>query len=735
VRAPGPDGFTGRFYKSCWPIIKADFMAAIISLQQGDTRKLKLLNSAFLTLIPKKADAVEAKDYRPISLVHSFAKLVTKMMANRLAPYLDKLVATNQSAFTRGRCIHDNYMLVQQTIKILHRRKISSLFLKLDISKAFDSVDWPFLLEILAHLGFGAVWRNLVSNLLHSASTQVLLNGEPGDFITHQRGLRQGDPLSPMLFILVMDVLNSLFMKAEAEGLLLPLHSTGQRLSLYADDVALFIRSEEDDLQITKNLLQVFEEASGLRTNLQKSCVIPIHCDGEVAEVVNSTLQCSTTSFPTTYLGLPISDRKLRRSDLLIWIEKIAIKLPGWKAPLMSLAGRAVLVRYVITAIPIYLLIAIRVPKWFIRAVDKIRKSFLWKGRKEINGGSCLVAWEKVMRPIDLGGLGIHNLEIMGWALQMRWLWFEKTKPDRPWAGLEIPVHPNTAALFTVSVFTTVGNGHNTLFWTDRWLHGCSIENLAPNVFECMPARLRKSRTVREALHDLTWVSDIRGALGWLGLVEYLELWDVLTDVVLQDTEDIHHWKFEASGLFSSRSAYRAFFAGSMGFEPWKRLWKSWAPSKCKTFIWVAIRNRCWTVDCLQKRGLPHPDYCPLCDQEEETVQHLLTTCVFARQFWFSILQSLNLSQLVPRHTDNSFADWWKKSWKKLQKHLRKGFNSLVILGAWVIWKHRNACVFDGTTPNLQGALQSFKDECHLWQISGAKGLAALSQGSSIVAN
>jgi len=131
-------------------------MAAIITLQQGDTRMLGLLNSAYLTLIPKKADAVEAKDYRPISLVHSFAKLVTKMMANRLAPQLDSLVASNQSAFIRGRCIHDNYMLVQQTIKILHRRKISSLFLKLDISKAFDSVDWAFLLEILTHLGFGA---------------------------------------------------------------------------------------------------------------------------------------------------------------------------------------------------------------------------------------------------------------------------------------------------------------------------------------------------------------------------------------------------------------------------------------------------------------------------------------------------------------------------------------------------------------------------------------------------
>jgi len=129
-------------------------------------------------------------------------------------------------------------------------------------------------------------------------------------------------------------------------------------------------------------------------------------------------------------------------------VEKIANKLPGWKASLMSLAGRAVLVRFVLTAIPIYLLIAMKVPKWFIRAVDNIRRSFLWKGSKEVNGGSCLVAWEKVMRPIDLGGLGIHNLEIMGWALQMCWLWIEKTKPNRPWTGLQIPVHSNTAAIY-----------------------------------------------------------------------------------------------------------------------------------------------------------------------------------------------------------------------------------------------------------------------------------------------
>jgi len=101
-------------------------------------------------------------------------------------------------------------------------------------------------------------------------------------------------------------------------------------------------------LHLTKDLLQIFGEASGLQTNLQKSCVIPIQCDGDIVEVVSQSLHCTTSSFPTTYLGLPISDKKLRRGDLLSWIEKIVNKLPGWKAPLMNLAGRAVLVRFVL---------------------------------------------------------------------------------------------------------------------------------------------------------------------------------------------------------------------------------------------------------------------------------------------------------------------------------------------------------------------------------------------------
>jgi hypothetical protein len=270
--------------------------------------------------------------------------------------------------------------------------------------------------------------------------------------------------------------------------------------------------------------------------------------------------------------------------------------------------------------------------------------------------------------------------------------------------------------MFAISVITAVGNGENTLFWSDHYLHGQSLEDLAPNVHKCVPQKVRRTRSVAEVLHELTWVADIKGALGWHGLAEYLQLWDTISGIALNVMEEVHHWKFESSGVFSTKSAYRAFFFGSTTFEPWKRLWKSWAPGKCKTFIWLAIRNRCWTADRLQ-------------NQEEETVQHILISCVFARQFWFAVLQPLNLVALVPNQKTTSLADWWKRAGRKLPKQHKKGFSSLVMLGAWILWKHRNACVFDGSAPCLQVALQAFRDELHLWQVAGAKGLRALGVG------
>jgi len=152
------------------------------------------------------------------------------------------------------------------------------------------------------------------------------------------------------------------------------------------------------------------------------------------------------------------------------------------------MAGRVTWVHYVLSAVPIYVLIAINAPKWFIRAIDKIRRAFTWKGRQQVNGGSCLVAWGKVQRPLDLGGLGILDLEIMSWALQVRWLWFAKTDPNRSWKkGLNIHVHPNACALVAIALESEVGDGNNTLFWSDRWLMGCSVADVAPLVVANVP--------------------------------------------------------------------------------------------------------------------------------------------------------------------------------------------------------------------------------------------------------
>ena len=128
-------------------------------------------------------------------------------MANRLAPELDNLVGVNQSAFIKKRSIHDNFKFVEQAARLLHRKRKPALLLKLDISKAFDTVSWPFLLQVLEALGFGIRWRDWIASLVSTASTRVLLNGNPGNLICNVRGLRQGDPLSPMLFILVMEML------------------------------------------------------------------------------------------------------------------------------------------------------------------------------------------------------------------------------------------------------------------------------------------------------------------------------------------------------------------------------------------------------------------------------------------------------------------------------------------------------------------------------------------------
>ena len=532
-----------------------------------------------------------------------------------------------------------------------------------------------------------------------------------------------------MLFILIMDVLNSLIRFAIQQQLLQPLavQQTAHRASFYADDAVIFLRPTSNDLRVMKFILDLFGQASGLHTNLSKSSASPIHYSTEDLQRTTEVLACSILNFPCQYLGLPLTIRKPSKEILLPLIEKVADHLPGWKASLLNRAGRLVLTRGVLTATSTYTMIALDLPRWVIKAIDKKRRGFLWKGQEKANGGNCLVSWDKVQWPLEYGGLGIHNLEVFGWALRIRWLWAQKTDPNRPWAGLPIQVPAKAKALFDMAIDAVVGDGESILFWTDRWLNGGTLAELAPNVFRTVPKRVRKSRTIAQALQNRGWVQDIRGALTVQVLMEYLQVWDLMDGVILQQgVPDQFRWKLSQSGSYSSKTAYAACFVGSIRFPPWKRIWKSWAPLRCKFFLWLAIKQRIWTADCLAKRGLPHQAACPLCDQEHETARHLLLTCVFTRQCWSLISQHLNLVIAGPATSTTSFSAWWSLTIKSVPKDRRRGLNSLIILVTWEIWKHRNACVFEGARPSVQLLLQTVSSECALWCMAGASKLKEL---------
>ncbi|TVU32861.1 hypothetical protein EJB05_24623, partial [Eragrostis curvula] len=299
------------------------------------------------------------------------------------------------------------------------------------------------------------------------------------------------------------------------------------------------------------------------------------------------------------------------------------------------------------------------------------------------------------------------------------------TLSDRPWATLGIQAPANAKAMFAASVTTVIGNGQSTYFWTDRWIHGKSIMEIAPALMPFVKKRGWKKRTVRDALDDNRWRDDFGGGLPVLAVWQCLQLWDILQGVTLSpDQSDTHIWIPESSGKFTTRSAYMRFFLGSTVFEPHKRLWRSWAPLKVKIFLWLAILNRCWTADRLARRGLQHPETCPLCDQEEENIQHILTTCVVAREVWFRAMSKVGLQSVMPRHNERSFRSWWRHALKRVPGQMKRGFNTLVMLVSWEIWKQRNRCVFDGARLDPLAILRHIEQEAVAWKRAGAKRLA-----------
>jgi len=324
---------------------------------------------------------------------------------------------------------------------------------------------------------------------------------------------------------------------------------------MYADDAAIFINPVMDEVRELASILLTFGLASGLVVNVNKSACFPIRCEEIDVPQIMQYFNCPIKSFPCTYLGLPLHFRRLGRVEVQLLIEKVAARLPTWKGRLLNKAGRLRLVNAVLTSIPVHFLSVFALKKWAIKKIDKVRRSFLWKGAANANGGHCLVRWAKTSRPKKFGGLGILDLELFSRALRLRWLWLEWVEQDRPWVGTEVPCDAIDRQLFRASTVVTIGDRRKASFWKSSWLFGRAPMDIAPGLYRLA---WRKNRKVREELQDQSWTRGLWRMSTVEEMADFVTLWDLVQQVSLNDQEDQNAWRWTANASYSSKSAYLA---------------------------------------------------------------------------------------------------------------------------------------------------------------------------------
>ena len=254
-KAPGPDGFPLAFWSFSWDFVKAEVMGFFKEFHEHG-KFVRSINATFLVLIPKKQNVEDLKDLRLISLVGGLYKILAKVLANRIKRVLGKVISPVQSAFVEGRQILDAVLIVNEAVDSIIKRKESGLACKLDIEKAYDHLSWEFLTQVMEKMGFGTRWVSWVKWCISTASFSIMVNGTPVGFFQSSRGLRQGDPLSPYLFVIGMEVLSRLLNRAVSSNYfygckIADRDGEGSVIShlLYADDTLLFCDASKDQLK------------------------------------------------------------------------------------------------------------------------------------------------------------------------------------------------------------------------------------------------------------------------------------------------------------------------------------------------------------------------------------------------------------------------------------------------------------------------------------------------------
>ncbi|KAL0288047.1 UNVERIFIED_CONTAM: Retrovirus-related Pol polyprotein from type-2 retrotransposable element R2DM [Sesamum radiatum] len=339
---------------------------------------------------------------------------------------LDQLISPSQNAFVPGRSIGDTILLAQELFSGYNQRHLPPrCALKVDLRKAYDTVEWDFLRAVLTMFGFPERFIMWIVECVTTPSFFVCLNGAPHGFFRGARGLRQGDPMSPFLFVLVMEVLTLIIQQLIDQNGGFSYHWKCEAIKLFqlgfADDLLLFSKANTESIHLFKDGLTTFAELLGLQANLAKSHLILSRSAAATRDTLLTILDFQEGHLPLRYLGLPLLASRLTIADCQPILQKIDARIRGWEGVMLSFAGRVQLIKSVLSALQVYWAMAFILPKHIIKEIEKRLRNFLWKGSTEI--GYAKVSWQRVCRPVSEGGLGIRDIQALNKGLMSRHLW------------------------------------------------------------------------------------------------------------------------------------------------------------------------------------------------------------------------------------------------------------------------------------------------------------------------
>ncbi|GJV37172.1 RNA-directed DNA polymerase, eukaryota [Tanacetum coccineum] len=739
-KSPGPDGFTFGFYRRYWNILESDVVDAVTSFfHHGQFPKGS--NSSFIALIPKTRDANMVKDFRPISLIGSMYKIIAKILANRLVLVLGDLVNEVQSAFIADRQILDGPFILNEIVQWCQSKKKQSLVFKVDFEKAFDSVRWDYLDDILRRFGFGEKWCSWIQSCLRSSRGSVIVNGSPTEEFQFHKGLKQGDPLSPFLFILVMETLHISFQRIVDAGMFKGIMlSPSLQLShlFYADDVIFMGQWNESNLDTIVQVLECFHRASGLRLNMSKSKLMGIYVDADKVAQAARKIGCVTLKTPFTYLGSKVGGHMSRIQSWNETIEAMASRLSKWKMKTLSIGGRLTLLKSVLGSMPIYHMSIFKVPMKILQRMESIRSHF-FNGSDPLAKKPTWVKWTNVLASKEKGGLGISSLYALNRALMFKWVWRFLSQNSSLWANVIKSIHGDHGKIgkqVKVSypsiwldivkevdllkkrglnllsfVNKKVGNGSDTLFWEETWHGDVAFKFLFPRAYALESCKnIDVASKLSQNSLAFTFRREPRGGVEQ---DQFDSLKAMVEGTSLVNIRDRWIWSLQSSGDFTVASIRKLIDEFTLSEVSSSTRWIKAVPIKVNVLAWKIKLDNLPTRLNISRRGMDIDSIlCPTCGKAVESTRHIFFTCQIARDILHLITSWWN----IPYMEVSSYEEWlvWILSLRLSIKHKRI-FEGVCYVTWWHIWNFRNKTIFGSESPSKAAIFDEVQSRSFYW--------------------